>query len=319
MRCVDARATMTCLSAVTVALMLVLALAVPAVPAAGLGGFASQSAGVPPLLAIDDDHPLARDGAIERFEDDGVVRANLTRVNLGLTIAKSAGKAGLDGFHADLTMTYVVFTYREGLPRKLRVYVPDAYFAPRPARLAPVGDTSGPTAHLSPVRNATATSVTVTLREPGRYTYAVRWETGVYYDARHWAADLTENATGIELPSLRGGRGSWHPIPPERLAANTTVAIPESYQDPAVQYDTLPGAEARWVNVPSCRDPSEQRVCRFTRSNQTMVMSTAPDPPRVRYRTQSSPLINVESAINDARAALDRLRDTIAGWLDGGP
>lgn len=311
MRCVDARAVVALL--VTVGLVLGLA-----VPAAGLSGVGGQT-GVPPLLAIDDDHPLARNGAIERFEDDGVVRANLTRVNLELTIAKSAGKAGLDGFHADLTKTYVVFAYREGLPRKLRVYVPDAYFAPRPARLAPVGDTSGPTAHLAPVRNATATSVTVTVREPGRYAYAVRWETGLYYDARSMAADLTENATGIELPSLRGGQGSWHPIPPKRLAANTTVAIPESYQDPAVQYDTLPGAEARWVNVPPCRDPSEQRVCRFTRSNQTMVMSTAPDPPRVRYRTQSSPLINVESAINDARAAVDRLRDTIAEWLDGGP
>lgn len=278
---------------------------------------ANSGAAAPPLLAIDADHPLATEAAIDRFEEDGVVSRNLSEVDLGITVAKKAGQADIGGHHADLTQTYLCLEYREGLDREIRVYLPESYFEPRPAELSPMGEQGGPTATLSPVENGTMTAVTVTFTEPARPCYVIHMETGVYFGVRSWMAEVTENATGVQLPDLRGKSADWDPIQPRELAGNATVPLPEAYTEPAVQYNTADDGEDRWVNVPECTDPTEQRVCRFERNNQTHVMSTSENPPAVRYRERTSPSITFESAINDALAAVDRIQDSIDDLFGG--
>ncbi len=279
----------------------------------------ATAAAAPSLVTIDERHPLAGTDAIETFETEGVVAANLTQIDLGMTVAESSAEAGIDGFHVDIGRTFLCLDYREGLDRQLRLYLPEAYFEPRPATLSALD--TGPSATFEPVSNGSMTAVTLTVTEPTRACYALSSVSGGFFGAKGWASDLVGNVTGFELPSLGGPPAAeWGYIDGAALAGNDTVRLPVNASDPVVQYDSDPTAAGEsWINVPDCSDPADQAVCQFDRHNHTLLMSTHPDPPTVRYRAGGGGVVtDVSSAWNSFTAALDGMTDWLGSLFGGG-
>ena len=269
------------------------------------------------IFAIDADHPLASDAAVDTFEEDDVVAANLTRLDVGLLVAESHDDAGIDGFHADINKVYVCVDYRESIPRTLRVFYPDDYFSPR-TNGGLESLTSDHLARVAPTTAGNYTALTVYFDEPARACFALGVEAGAYFGGKGWLSEQVNRTTGIELPSL-SSPAHWEYPPVTAFENDTTYRIPINESEVIVQYDTRPDPSTdRWINVPGCSDPSEQAVCRYERGNQTVLLSTQANPPPIRFKAGRDLFSSVESARNDLDAALEKLSRTVAGWFGGG-
>lgn len=268
------------------------------------------------VFAIDADHPLASDRKIAVYEETGVVSANLTRVDIGLTIAEESGDAGIDGYYVDSNKRYVCLDYREAIPRTLRVYYPAAYFEPRVAKLDSL--TSEHVARLEPTANRTYTALKVTFQGEARACFPVGLEAGVTVGLKSWANEKFESWTGWSLPSVQGGDRQWRYLPAGAFA-NRTYRIPANQSDLTVQYARPSDGQEQWLSVPSCSDPTEQRVCRYDseRSNRTILLSTAEDPPSVRWKPGDDLREDFSSAVTDLGAAVDRAMRFVGGLFGG--
>lgn len=269
-----------------------------------------------PVTQIDADHPLTSEDAIDRFESDGVARGNLTRLDIGLTIAESDDKADIAGYHTDMNNEFVCIDYREGLDRRLRIFIPDDYFQPRPGEVESL--TSSHTATFEPTAGGNYTAVTVAFQGTGRACFAFSAEAGIYFSARDWSADIVNQSTGWEVPRLSGGEQQWSYPPEDALEGNTTYEVPSESGSLTLQYDADRTSERTWLRVPGCDDPAEQRVCRYTKNGTVTVLSTADDPPQLRYKHGTDAGAGLGAVMRDIQQAFGSFLSDLGGLFGGG-
>lgn len=262
---------------------------------------------------LDADTPLTDASHIEAYESEGVTSAQVVQIDLNVTVAEDHDDAGLDGFYLDSGTTYLRIDYDETVDRTVRFYVPSEYFAPRVKRSL-AATNGGPDISLSPVRDGNMTAVSVGLEGQTDATYRISAVSGGVWAGRSWAKDRVENATGWEVPSLAGD-SQW-----EYLAVGSySTASPARINgtDLTLQYETeAPDGGTQWLPVASCNDPADQRVCYLEDQNTTVIMSSH-DSPRIRYKHGTDLLSTLGSDINDLLQTDDRATDFF-GSLFGG-
>jgi hypothetical protein len=284
----------------------------------------SLVAGVPlaaadEVVAVDADHALAEESTIEAYADSGVATADIEGMDMSVTVAQDSKQAGLDGFHVDSTKTYLQVQYREERSRTVRIYVPDDYITPRPKR-GLQAETSRQTATLSPVEGGNYTAVELTLDEPTNATFAISKTSGAVFSVRSRTRGFLGRTFGVSLPSFGGD--NWQHVDTAALAGeNTTAAINHDNQNMTLQYDADPAAGSEsWLAVPECDDGTSASVCQFEKEgidNRTYLLSTAEDPPAVRYQEGEDPMANSRSAVEDIKRVPSRIMDDISKLWGG--
>lgn len=272
------------------------------------------------VVAIDADHQLDTDHAKQSFDNDGVVSTDLARLNMSVTVAKDHRDANISGWYADINNRYLCLNYQEDLQRTIRIYIPRDYFNPRVnAELESL--TSKTTATAEPTADGDYTAIEATFNGPTRACFQFSRERGIYFDTKDKILDVVNNSTGIEIPRLGGSEQQWQYIEDPAWVNTSTVHIDDDGDSLTLQYDSAETPnDTEWLPVPECENPSEQRVCYYTKANSTgtYVMSTADDPPPVRYKQGTDILSSVESWAEDLSQIPGRLMDALNGLVGGG-
>lgn len=282
-------------------------------------------------VTLDADTPLTEQRTLSEYNDQGVVHADLARLDMAITIADDATDAGLNGWtHASSVNTYLRIQYNESIERTLRFYVPDAYWTPRvKAGLRPTAadkDSENTRLTLEPAGDGAYTAVTIHVTGPTDATFGIGRATGTLFDFRAWTSGIVNNTTGIKPPSLGGGGEEWSYVPERSLTgSNTTYAITvPSNHDPdeyTVQYDNdlQPGEEqTEWLPLPRCTDGNAHGVCRFQKegaSQTVFILSTGQDPPRIRHASSPGAVSRGNSIIDQLSSVPGRIwEDLNALW-----
>jgi len=306
---------MTTRTRICMALFVVLTLGVVA-PVSG-------SAGVYP---VDSDHPLADSQAISEFQASGTTSANLTQLDLGITIAEDHEQANMPGYHSDTGKLWLCLDYRESIDRTIRIHLPSEYFTPRPAELESV--TSDHTATLAPRDDGDGeyTAVTVEFDGADRACFAISKSSGTYWSMKSDVNSWVNNTTGWEMPTFTDEAAQWRALPEGAFDNSTMYRIPTKGQEVSIQYDAAPGPETQWLRVPHCSDVAEQDVCRYTESadsterknDSVVLMSTKDSPPPVRFKYGSSTSDGLMAGLRDVQGAFDSFFDDLGGLFGSG-
>lgn len=263
--------------------------------------------------------PLDEPATADRFDEDGLVRANVTTLDLTVAVAQDHEDLGIEGGYIDTNQRYVCLDYRESVGRTIRVEVPDDYVAPRPGIAESV--TSDHTAQLQPTEDGNATAMTVQFGGQARPCFRFKQASGWYFSARDEADDILNETTGVGLPSLTGSEQPWQYVEAGTFANATTHRIGDGEHEYTVEFDAEAGENRTWLAVPDCDDPSEQRVCKYPadRANATYVlMTTADDPPPIRYRQGGPGATGVfGGGLSDIGQAIDAFLEDVAGLFGG--
>jgi len=283
-----------------------------------LVGTASSST----VLAVDDEHQLARGDSIEEYRSSGSTSTSLVQVDMSLMVAESHTDVGLEGVgYTDFDTTYIKVEYREELARTVRIYLPAEYFRPRPKEGLEAVE-SDVVAELKPVDGRNYTAITIRVDGPTTAVFEVSKQAGVVFGGRAEARDLLENGTGVELPSVSRS-GEWSYVETTGLESNTTAVINTRGKDLTLQYDTEPSAnKTSWLKVPTCGDESAP-VCRFSREGEgqedrVYLLARSTEVPDIRYKRGNDPLAGISSALADAGNAVEEFVDGLASfgnWL----
>jgi len=272
------------------------------------------------VLAIDDDHQLARADSIEEYRSTGSTSTSLLQIDMSITVAESHSDVGLEGVgYTDFDSTYIKVEYREELSRTVRIYLPAEYFRPRPKEGLEAVD-SDVKASLTTVEGREYTALTLRFSGPTTAVFDVSKQAGVIFDGRAESRDLVSNRTGVDVPSVSTS-GQWSYVDVSELESNTTVAIDPRGQELTIQYDSEPSVnESSWLAVPDCGDESAP-VCRFERDGdgeRVYLLARSTDVPDIRYKRGNDPLAGLSSALSDAGNAVDELLDglgSLSKWL----
>lgn len=292
---------------------------------AGIAHVTAPASGQPTVYPIDGDHPLATEQAIAKFEETGVARGNVSALDVGLVAAERHDDAELSGYYADVNKVFVCIDYRESIDRTLRIHIPDDYVKPRPGTLESL--TSGHEASFRPVENNTAMAVTVRFNGPARACFAFTKASGVYFGIKDQLDGWLNNSTGISLPSFTRDVTEWSYVSPTVWTNSTSHTLDARGEDMTIQFDADDGPSTKWLAVPDCSNPAEQRVCQYDQpahnstntSNKTIVlMSTEDSPPPIRYRYGTDTRTGLGAAVRDIQHALGAFLDDLGGWLGGG-
>lgn len=263
---------------------------------------------------IDADHSLTSAESIQTYESDGVAVANPAQADVTITIAKGHDDAGLEGIYADGLDTYLRIDYDEDIDRTLRFYIPSEYVSPRTKRgLEPVD--GGPPADLTPVRGGNMTAVTVEVDGQTDSVYRLSKLAGLTYSVRQRYADRIENRTGWEVPSLTSST-QWQYVEAGSYSTNSPRPINDT--DLTMQYRQASADETEWLPVRKCDDPETQRVCYVQDTNTTLLMSSAENPPKVRYKTDGGIIENVSGEVEDMLESFSRAGDWFGDIFGGG-
>lgn len=270
----------------------------------------------PDVYAIDADHELATDRAIDEYHRDGVISQNLTKLYLTVTIAETHQDAGIDGFHSNFNNQFICLDYRETIPREVRVYIPRDYWWPRPAEKDSV--TSQSPATFEPTDEENHTAITVRFDGPERACYVVGKEAGFYFRNKDRLVDAVNDTTGWSLPQLGGGETQWQYVPDGVFLNNSTHTIPTKGKDMTIQYAPEYGNETdpTWLPVPSCNDPEDQAVCQYERDGRAEsveLLVTDARAPTIRYKRGRDLPAQLEGWANDLAAVPDRLMEFLRG------
>lgn len=269
---------------------------------AGLPVAAGQSA----PLTIDADHALTADAKQSQFVEDGAASTDLEVPDMTVTVASEHATCDVSGFHSDLRNDYLCIEYREAVDRRIRIYIPDEYWAPYLREsVDPVKGAA--TASFEPVGGANYTAVTFRVTEPTTVVWPVTKESALFASARDRTFDRVENVTGVGMPDTQ----QWQYIPPERLAGNASayvVKAPNGTDQLQLEYTTDDG---EWAPVPE----GEQRyapVYYQTKQgvdDRVYVFSTTTDPPRIRYKTKAAPTSEIAAAFREIGQIPNRIED----------
>jgi len=288
----------------------------------GVTGAVSGQTGVYP---VDSDHPLTQDQQITEFQASGVASANLTALDLGVTVAEDHDQAGMSGFYTDTGKIWLCLDYRESISRTIRIHLPQEYFTPRPGEVESV--TSDHMATLT-VRGdgEEYTAATVEFNDSSRACFPISKSSGTYWSAKSDFNSWVNNTTGWKMPTFRDTAEEWRALPEQAFQNSTMYRIPTKGQEVSIQYDARAGPETRWLRVPECSDISQQQICRYreetdttNRENDSVVlMSTKDTPPAVRFKYGSDTSAGLVAGLRDIQGAVDSFAEDISGWLGGG-
>lgn len=267
------------------------------------------------LYAVDGNHDLTSEGAIREYQQSGSASTAIDGLAMAVSVHDSHESAGLDGLHVDSANTYLRVEYDEEIARTVRVFIPSAYFEPRPKDdLQPVSGSA--TAALEPTADASMTAVTLRLSGETTAVFAVGREAGAVFGARRYISDAMNRTIGVSVPSLGGGGPQWQPVPPRTISgANASYAIEYPPEDVTIQYAQNPNATREnrdWVTVPPC-ERSEGPVCWFERdgSEATYILAETTDPPPVRYIASDSPTTTGRSIVNDIVGSFEKFAEDV--------
>lgn len=273
------------------------------------------------VFAVDGNHALGTESAVAEFQSEDVVSANLTSIDMGVTIAESHNLAGMDGVYRDANRLFVCLDYRESIPRTVRIHIPEDYFTPRTATTESLN--SAHVAELQPAPNGTATAITVEFDSAGEACIPISKAAGFYIGVRSGIDDFLGNTTGYEPPSPTSDADEqWRRLPSAAFQNDTTYAINTSGHETTIQYDAAVGPSESWIAVPDCENPADQAVCRYatrgTGENTTVIlMSTQPTPPDVRYKLANDRSAGVLAGARDAWRALESAASDVSSLFGG--
>lgn len=292
----------------SIAIMLVLS-AIPL--AAGAAG--------PGVYPVDDDHPLTDDSAIEEFEESGTVSRNLSQLLLTVTVSETDDGADIPGRYVDTNRRYVCLDYGESIPRTVRINLPSEYLTPRPVKEDSLN--SKHTVRTRVLEDGNATALTVSFEGEARACFSFSKTAGTYFGYKSDAAEWINKTTGFTIPKATAS-SEWRRLPSSAFENGTTHSIKTDGDPVTIQFDAEPGPERTWINVPNCRDPSGQEVCRLeTTENETdqrvTLMSTKQNPPAVRYRHGDDTSSGVASAIRDIRRSMSDFSTDVKEYFGG--
>lgn len=280
-------------------------------------GMAHATAAAPETTTIDANHGLASDTAIAEYRETGHAAASLTVPDMRLAVGDDVDGDRLDGSGGNPAYVYFQIQYNETIERTMRIHVPAAYWFPSPQDIDAAE--AGVTAEFRPTADNEYTTVTVTLSEPGTYTFAVPAAASAVFQAREEGTSWIENTTNITIPSILPD-GSWQTVEPDTVSVQNYTYPPIRSNDsvPQVQYRT---ADGNWLTVPECDATlgDDEPVCRNRVRNYTVVRVRAgvTDPPAIRYRRESGLLPDVSSITDGVSETVDRIMKDIGGLFGG--
>jgi len=286
-------------------------------------GVATPIAASSGVYPVDSDHPLTEKENISKFQASGVASANLTQLDLGVTIAEDHDQANMSGFYSDTGKVWMCLDYRESIERTIRIHIPGEYFTPQPAELESVTSDQIATLAVRDDGEGEYTSVTVEFEDKNRACFPISKSSGVYWSMKSDANSWVNNTTGWEMPTFHDEAAQWRAVPETAFENSTMYRIPTQGDEVAIQYDAEPGPETHWIRVPECGDVSEQEVCRYTESSNAtnrenasvVLMSTKDSPPPVRFKYGSDTSDGMMAGLRDAQGAFDAFLDDLGGWF----
>jgi hypothetical protein len=262
-------------------------------------------------LTIDAHHPLGGEQAVGEFESAGEVSANTPQVDLTVTVAEDASAVGLDGpLRFSSGHTYLRLDYDEGVSRTVRLYLPAEMVTPRVKEDLEAAN-ADVTADLRPTENRSYQAVTVRFTGETDVVFALSDSAGLVSQGRRWVKDKVGNATGVDLPTLGSG-GQWQYIRPSEYGPNQSRAF-SANESWVIQREAVRDGATVWLPVGECNDPASQPACTYTTTNQTVLMTTQEQPPRIRYKRGTDPLASLGAAVEDLLAIPGRIMDAVFG------
>lgn len=294
-----------------------------ALVAAVLAGAVSPSpvAAAQELTAIDEDHPLATQQAIDEYRSTGAVSGSLPSPQLTLTIAEDSDDVGLDGVHLDSDTHYLRLQYEEDIERTIRIFIPAGYWHPYATEVT--DENNGITGTFRPTPDGEYTAVEVTVDGPTDAVFAISKVGATVFQFRDYARDEAENKTGWSLPSL-GASAHWEYVDTATLSNGSAVAFDESERPVTLQFDAGDNDSERWIAVPDCDSrrsdaapycqytpPENESVTKLLAQNETASL------PAVRYQYDTGVMATASSAIDDAMAAAESLLEQVSSITEG--
>lgn len=261
------------------------------VAAAGVLGLASGSE----IYAVDGDHDLDDQSAIDEYESEGVVTGEADDIDLEFTVSDSSEHVDADPFIDSGTM-YVQLDYQEDIDRSIRFHVPSEYFHPYEDQS--LSTHGGADAEMEPIDGGNYTAVTAHMDGNGTVVLEVSTVESTLWEYRSGAYDWLDDATGYEVPRIAGsGEGSeWQYVDQREFAGNETVSVD---QGATVQYDRSNSSnESTWTNAPKCG--TDAQICTVEQGGEQIIMTdNANETAPVRYKADTSLMDNISAGLNE--------------------
>lgn len=270
---------------------------------------------------VDDDHGLATAEAVQTFEDEEIVRANVTTPQLSLAVTKQASACGAEtGLFSDARNDFLCVEYQNELPQTTRLYIPDDYWTPFVHdEKQPIG--GGPVGSMQPTEDGNFTSVTIRFDGATTAVYPIPRDVSVSYALINRINDRTKTIAGYELWS---GGTQWRYVNASAFGSSPSVAIKTIPERTMIQYDATPNeTSATWVPVPdSQRRTAPVYYMQRPDADRTMyVIATSSDPPPIRYRARGTGIARIDAAVDEIMSVPDKIHVTIEqllpDWLGG--
>jgi hypothetical protein len=266
------------------------------------------------IVAIDDNHGLATDDAAAAYEKNGSVETNVERLQMNLSVHKTAEAAGVDRLGPDVDSHYLCVDYNEDVARTVRFEIPREFWFPHPQQDDPAinRDLS---MDMAPDENMNNSVITVDFDGETRACWDIRREAAGYFQLREGARELVEKETGFSIPSITGSGQQWEYVDPQQLDSQDTIPLDAPSDDLTLQYDELDGnqSDRRWIGVGDCSSAGAdgEPVCTIDQtkngSSYTLLVIQTDDPPDVRYKHSAGVLDQVRSAFDDLGGVFDRV------------
>lgn len=264
---------------------------------------------------IDADHDLMSGAAVSQYEKKGFATTQTSVPNAQLTVAKELKYCNLDdgtfGVDVkDLKADYVCFENNEDRAYTVRIFLPGQpekkYWSPytRDEKAAVIGDS---TATFSHAKNGRYQAVEFTVNAGETVVFDVPEVAQAVYRQLQQKQTRLEQLTGW---SMSRDKEPWKRIDPEALSgSNSTVRIEgePNKDDISVQWDSDSGPEEAWINAPKSPDNAPVYVMEKEGMDNTVwVISTAKNPPPVRYKINDSAKDGFWSAVRDVKSGEGR-------------
>ena len=291
---------------------------------------ATLTAGVMPTTAakndtyeLDKSTPLTDDATIATYEENGTATADVTQLDMRITVANDHEDVGLTGLEysslSDVSNRYLRVEYNESIQRTVRFYVPADYWHPQPREVD--AESSDVTATLTPIQNDTYTAVEMTFDGPTDARFQISELVSGYYRGRDVGRTWVENKTGVELPTLIGDGTQWRTVSESDLTNNDSmVAFDTANESVMLHYNAADGDSKTWLKAPDCNNADDAPVCRLERGDTAYLVSDSDDPPPVRYKYGTDRVAEVQAAINellDFDEWLSDRADSVTGVFGG--
>lgn len=264
------------------------------------------------------DHGLTEADAIAEYDDRGSTQADITRLDMTVTVADSKSEVGIEDklFPMDVTNDYVRLEYNEQAERTVRILIPDDYWEPY-ERSEVDSITSDHVAEYDPVRGGDYTALTIHFDGEADVVLPAEWVSSFSYRAVDRIDNRLNNSLGF---TVRDDNSQWVYVDSAAMTEGPGYDMGESPGDVTVQYDATPDSpEETWINAPEGETLSDNIYYyeRDSANGSAYIVSKTDDPPNVRYNVDSSLTDRVRGDINELRNIPNAIKDLFGGGFGG--